>query len=294
MRMFNGLDKGDSCSKLAQALLSTYLLPFQRTLTKYNKENLVNPPNSLKLGPEITKDIKDNLTKHIVESSYFQPEYTSTKKLRDAVNKLKVMIPMLQNKIRLNTFPGRLSEYPYLPQVLVLGIFVELLDPDVLPSDYDGADTFGLVEKDKVAPKKFMEAILDKKSEENLEFTDEYIRTVIEQRNEEDRQEVLGRFKKLPDSLKALESQKKKLRIGEWAVGGSKAIYTYDEDQYVRERTKREQANQGEDEVTDELIETEIITEEEEYEIDAGYDVVDTEDHEDGLDIDQNAGGVSC
>jgi len=294
MRMFNGLDKGDSCSKLAQGLLSTYLLPFQRTLTKYNKENLVNPPNSLKLGPEITKDIKENLTKHIVESSYFQPEYTSTKKLRDAVNKLKIMIPMLQNKIRLNTFPGQLSEYPYLPQVLVLGIFVELLDPDVLPSDYDGADTFGLVEKDKVAPKKFMEAILDKKSEENLEFTDEYIRTVIEQRNEEDRQEVLGRFKKLPDSLKALESQKKKLRIGEWAVGGSKAIYTYDEDQYVRERTKREQANQGEDEVTDELIETEIITEEEEYEIDAGYDVVDTEDHEDGLDIDQNAGGVSC
>lgn len=294
MRMFNGLEKGDSCSKLAQLLLSTYLLPFQRTLTKYNKENLVNAPSSLKLGPEITKDIKEQLTKHIVEASYFEPEYNSTKKLRDTVNKLKVMIPMLQNKVRLNTFPGQLSEYPYLPQLLVLGIFIDLLDPDVLPSEYDGSDRFGLIEKDKVAPKKFMEAILDKKNEENLDFTDEYIRTVIEQRNEEDRQEVLGRFKKLPDSLKALESQKKKLRIGEWAVGGSKAIYTYDEDQYVRERTKREQANQGEDEVTDEMIETEVVTEEEEYEIDAGYDVVDTEDHEDGLDADQNAGGVSC
>lgn len=294
MRMFNGLEKGDSCSKLAQALLSTYLLPFQRTLTKYNKENLVNAPASLKLGPEITKDIKEHLTNHIVESSYFQPEYNSTKKLRDAVNKLKSMIPILQNKVRLNTFPGQLSEYPYLPQFLVLGIFIDLLDPDVLPSEYDGADGFGLVEKDRQAPKEFIQKILDKKNEENLDFTDEYIRTVIEQRSEEDRQEVLGRFKKLPDSLKALESQKKKLRIGDWAVGGSKAIYTYDEDQYVRERTKREQANQGEDEVTDEMIETEVVTEEEEYEIDAGYDVVDTEDHEDGLDVDQNAGGVSC
>jgi hypothetical protein len=201
---------------------------------------------------------------------------------------------MLQNKIRLNTFPGQLSEYPYLPRFIVLGVFVDLLDPDILPSEYEGSDKFGLIEKDKVAPKKFMEAILDKKNEENLDFTDEYIRTVIEQRSEEDRQEVLGRFKKLPDSLKALESQKKKLRIGEWAVGASKAIYTYDEDQYVRERTKREQANQGEDEVTDEMMETELVTEEEEYEIDAGYDVVDTEDHEDGLDGEKNAGGVSC
>jgi hypothetical protein len=294
LQMFKGLEKGDSCSKLAQTLLSTYLLPFQRTITKFNKENLVNPPASLKLGPEITKDIKEHLTAHIVESSYFQPEYNSTKKLRDAVNKLRVLIPFLQTKVRLNTFPGQLSEYPYLPQILVLGIFVELLDPDVLPSGYDGTDRFGLVEKDKVAPKKFMEQILEKKAEENLDFTDEYIRTIIEQRNEEERQEVLGRFKKLPDSLKALESQKKKLRIGEWSVGGSKAIYTYDEDQYVRERTKREQANQGEDEVTDEVLETEVVTEEEEYEIDAGYDVMDTEDHEDGLDIDQNAGGVSC
>ena len=56
----------------------------------------------------------------------------------------------------------------------------------------------------------------------------------------------------------------------------------------------REQANQGEDEITDEMVETEVITEEEEHEIDAGYDVVDTEDHEDGRDADQNAGGVSC
>jgi hypothetical protein len=294
VRMFTGLEKGDSCSKLAQSMLSTYLLPFQRTITKYNKENLVNPPASLKLGPEIVKDIKEQLTNHIVESSYFQPEYTSTKKLRDAVNKLKVLIPMLQNKIRLNTFPGQIYEYPYLPKFLVLGIFVDLLDSDVLPSDYDGSDSFALLEKDKQAPKEFMQKLLEKRNEENLDFTDEYIRNVIEQRNESERQEVLGRFKKLPDSLKALESQKKKLRIGEWSVGGSKAIYTYDEDQYVRERTKREQTNQGDDEVTDELIETEVVTEEEEYEIDAGYDVMDTEDHEDGLDMEQNAGGVSC
>lgn len=293
-RMFNGLEKGDSCSKLAQALLSTFLLPFQRTITKYNKENLVNPPASLKLGPNITEDIVRLLTAHIVESTYFQENYTSTKKLRDAVNKLKVLIPMLQNKVRLNTFPGQVAEYPYLAKFLVLGIFVELLDPDVLPSDYNSSDRFALVEKDKDAPKEFMQKLLERKNEENLEFTDEYIRNVIEQRNEEERQEVLGRFKKLPDSLKSLESEKKKLRIGDWAVGGSKAIYTYDEDQYVRERAQREQANKGDDEVTDEVMETEAITEEEEYEIDAGYDVVDTEDHEDGLDADQNAGGVSC
>ncbi len=295
LRMFIGLDKGDSCSKLAQSLLSTYLLPFQRTLTKYNKENLVTPPDSLKLGQAITEDIVKALTSHIVESSYFQENYTSTKKIRDAVNQLKVMIPLLQSKVRLNTFPGQLSEYPYLPQFLVLGIFTDLLNPDILPSDFDEEDSFALVENDKKAPKEFMLKILDKKKDENLDFTDEYIRNIIEQKNEEERQEILGRFKKLPESLKPLESQKKKLRIGDWAVGGSKAIYTYNEDQYVRERAQREFANQGEDEVTDEVIENEVITEEEAHEIDAGYDVADTEDHEDGFGADQESGGgVSC
>ena len=221
-QMFKGIKEGDSYSKLAQALLSYYLLPFQRAVTKFNKAKLVEPPTSLKLGPQITQDITKYLNDHIVENTYFEPEYTSTKKLKDAVNKLKVLIPIMQNKIRLNTFPGQLSQYPYLASFLVLGIFADLLDPDVLPSEYDESNSMALSEKDKAAPLNFMKRILEQKNKENLDFTDEGIRSIIEQRNEEERQAILGRFKKLPDSLKPLESEKKKLRIGDWAVGGSK------------------------------------------------------------------------
>ena len=129
-------------------------------------------------------------------------------------------------------------------------------------------------------------------NKESLDFTNEQIREIIQQRDEEDRRGILGRFKKLDDSMKRLESEKKKLRIGDWAVG--KSIYTYEEDQYVREKTQREQIKKADDEITDMDAEIEVVGEEEVYEADMGYDVADENDHEDVGDAGENAGGVSC
>ncbi len=291
--LFKGIEEGASASKLAQGLHSNFLIPIQRALTKHKKEILLKVPESLKLGPNITDDILKILDKHFIEGE-FEEEYNSYRKLKDARNSLAALIPILQNKVRVNTVVGGLAGYADLISFLVLGIFVELLDPNVLPTDYVPKPP-SQEDKDKEELKSFIQTILESMQEESLDFTDQKIREIIEQRSEEDRQTILGRIKKLPDSMKSIELTKKKLGMGDWAVGGTKAIYTYNEDQYVRERTQREQANKGEDEVNDEEpIDEEALGEEDEYEMDAGYDVIDTEDHEDGADADENAGGLSC
>ena len=293
-KLFGGIDTGESTSKLAQALHSVFLLPFQRAITKQNKEVLLTIPKSLKLGEKISKDIRLGLNAHIVEGD-FHEDYNSRRKLEDAVKSLSAIIPILQNKMRITTLVGGIAAYADLTSFLVYGIFYDLYNPGVLPTGYV-AKPRSQEDDDIKRLQTFMKTIFETMRREDLDFTDKKIREIIEQRSEEERQNILGRFKKLPDNLRSLESQKKKLGIGEWSVGGKKSIYTYDEEQYVRESLQREQANKKEDDVTDEqMMGEEGVAEEEEIdEADAGYDVMDTEDHDDVADAGENAGGVSC
>jgi hypothetical protein len=210
------------------------------------------------------------------------------------VNSLSALIRILQNKMRITTLVGGIAAYENLVAFLVFGIFHDLLDNDVMPTGYVRKPP-AEEKNDMEELRKFIKEIFDTMRKEDLDFTDKKIREIIEQRNEEDRQNILGRFKKLPDSLRSLESQKKKLGIGEWSVGGKKSIYTYDEEQYVRESLQREQANRKDDDINDEqMMGDEVPTEEEIDEADAGYDMVDTEDHEDVADAGENAGGLIC
>jgi hypothetical protein len=197
--------------------------------------------------------------------------------------------------MRITTLVGGIAAYENLVAFLVFGIFHDLYNPDVLPTGYVAKPPSHEAD-DMKRLRTFMKTIFETMRKEDLDFTDKKIREIIEQRSEEERQNILGRFKKLPDNLRSLESQKKKLGIGEWSVGGKKSIYTYDEEQYVRESMQREQANKKEDEITDEQMmgEDEVEEEDEIDEADAGYDVMDTEDHEDVADAGENAGGVSC
>ncbi len=293
-RMFSGINAGDSPAKLAQTLHSVFLLPFQRATTKLKKEILLSIPKSLKLQGKIVEDIEKGLDSHIVEGE-FNEAYNSYRRLKDAVTSLSTIIPILQNKLRVTTLVGGMAAYENIVSFLVLGIFNDLLDPSVEPTGYETKAPLE-EKKDMESLKTFMKKIFDNMAQENLDFTDKKIREIIEQRSEEDRQNILGRFKKLPDSLRSLESQKKKLGIGEWSVGGKKSIYTYDEDQYARESLQREQAKKKDDDINDEEMqgEDEAPPEDEVDEADAGYDMMDTEDHEDVADAGENAGGVSC
>jgi hypothetical protein len=50
---------------------------------------------------------------------------------------------------------------------------------------------------------------------------------------------VIHKFDRLTPEEKAVELMNKKLGTGDWAVGGTKVIRLYNEDQYERERVQR-------------------------------------------------------
>ena len=85
-------------------------------------------------------------------------------------------------------------------------------------------------------------AQLDKFNNEKLSFDAKEIASRIEARNEKERSNIINKFDKMSDEEKKIELMKKKLGLGDWAVGGTKLIYAYDKDYYDLEREKRIEA----------------------------------------------------
>jgi hypothetical protein len=74
---------------------------------------------------------------------------------------------------------------------------------------------------------------------EGLNFTPDQIRDMINRRNDIEKTSFINRFDRLTPEQKRIELMKKRLGLGEWAVGGTKAIYAHNPEMYERERVQR-------------------------------------------------------
>jgi hypothetical protein len=83
---------------------------------------------------------------------------------------------------------------------------------------------------------------LNKYRKERLSYDDKQLREIIAIRNEKERTNIIAEFDKMTQEERAVELTMKRLGMGRWAVGGTKAIYAYDPEHYDRERIERERA----------------------------------------------------
>jgi hypothetical protein len=67
---------------------------------------------------------------------------------------------------------------------------------------------------------------------EQLNYNDDQIKIMIEDRTEREKQHVLGRIKNMNPDERMVEMRNKKLGLGRYAVGGSEKIYKYDVEQF--------------------------------------------------------------
>jgi hypothetical protein len=65
---------------------------------------------------------------------------------------------------------------------------------------------------------------------------------MIAERNEKEKANIIKKMSDMSRSGKDIEKLKIKFGIGEYAVGGTKAIYAYDQDRYDIEREQRAEA----------------------------------------------------
>jgi len=185
------------------------------------------------------EDINNALQAHfayMIPLSKQVKDYTRLK-LEEAKKNLAAVLPIIQNEIRAMLVPGGQSAIPYIVGSLLLGILMEFVNPNVVPSDR-GA-TGGAFEPTARVPLNILEICLGRFEVEGMNFTDEQIRNMIAQRIEAEKMTFINRLDKLTPEEKKVELMKKRLGLGEWAVGGTKAIFSLDPDQYERERVQR-------------------------------------------------------
>lgn len=137
--------------------------------------------------------------------------------------------------------PGGKQTYEYLLKLFLFAPLANFADPSILPMARD-AEAPSHVEPGALFPAKFVSEMLNRFKFEGLALTPEQIREMIAARKEEEKANILRTMTKMSRAEKDISMIQMKLGIGDWAVGGTKAIYAYDADQYDKEKDQRAKA----------------------------------------------------
>jgi hypothetical protein len=147
-----------------------------------------------------------------------------------------------KERIHPGIFPGRDYSLKWIQKAIVYSLINFLVDPSIFVATPSG----GVADQQGTSTQKLMELVatsLEKFNNEQISYNDDQLREMIMIRNEKEKADVISNmFDKKSDDEKAVELVKKQLGIGRWAVGGTKAIWGYDIDQYEREREDRARA----------------------------------------------------
>jgi hypothetical protein len=130
----------------------------------------------------------------------------------------------------------------YILRSFLMGPIYRYLDPHFIPPMYDEEDDGS---GDKMNIKLLYQALtqaLTKFHRGSHVPSEEEIRIQLEQRQEAENQKFLKRLDKMTKERRQVELTLKKFGMGEWAVGGTKAIRQYDPERYENERVERAQA----------------------------------------------------
>lgn len=153
---------------------------------------------------------------------------------RVIINKLELLRPL--------QIPGGIQTYEYFLKFCLYTPLGNFVDPNTLPIAQGLESPPSQVEPQALFPAKFISDMLTRFKEEGLKLTPEQIREMIAKRNEMEKANILKKMTDMPRAAKDIAKIQMKLGLGDWAVGGTKAIYAYDADRYDVERDQRAQA----------------------------------------------------
>lgn len=153
---------------------------------------------------------------------------------RSILQKLETLRPL--------QIPGGIQTYEYFLKFCLYSPIANFVDPNTLPIAQDTEAPGSHVEQQAMFPAKFISEMVNRFKEEGLSLTPEQIREMIAKRNEAEKANILRKMTDMPRAQKDIAKIQMKLGIGEWAVGGTKAIYAYDKERYDIERDQRAEA----------------------------------------------------
>jgi len=222
-----------------EAIRTYFLVPFQRLVTGFHTKSL-RVQKSYKLGLGTEQDINKIIDSHLEYMATLAKRASgfTLHKMKWAHKRLVDALTILKSSIRSSYIPGGDVGLPFIITALIGGIIVEFMNPNVVPQDMD-EEAAASIDTGARAPIQIVDVCLQKMRLEGTNFTEEQIREMITRRDTIEKMSFIKRFDDLTPEAKAVEKMKKKLGLGDWAVGGTNVIYAYNPDQYEREREQR-------------------------------------------------------
>ena len=227
-----------SPTQVVESVRTYFLVPFQRLVLGFKPETL-KVQKIYNLPKDIEDTVNSGLESHLAYLNALKKTvkgYTEIK-LKQAVKQLQAALKMIQQNIRGQLLPGGAVAAGHIVGMLITGILAEFINPNIIPEGVSG--TGGAIEATARVPLNILEVCLSRLQLEGLNLTEDEIRDLISLRNDAEKIIFVTRQEKMTPEEKKADLMMKRLGLGQWAVGGTKAVYTLDPDQLDREREQR-------------------------------------------------------
>jgi hypothetical protein len=238
--VFDSIEKGGAGS-IVRFLQAYILVP----ISQFTSRNAPNPrvPQSWGLSRQHQQDVTGFLTEHRSYLLKFNKVGVTPwlkAKVETLIAQIRPILDIMET-LRPMQIPGGKQTYDYFLKFCLYAPLANFADPDILPIARD-AEAPSQLEPEALFPARFVSEMLNRFKVEGLKLTPEQIRELIAARKEEEKSNILRTMTKMSRAEKDISKIQMKLGLGDWAVGGTKAIYAYDPEQYDKEKDQRARA----------------------------------------------------
>lgn len=233
-----------SPTEVKSQLVTYFISPLQRALNGYGAKQLKKVLTDYNISGKHKEDVERFLTEHYGNLRDYRESFRGPllqAKANELIDKLAAINKILDN-LRVGLVQvGGVRVVRYIIRAMLIGAFSEYVNPNREAGAAAGAAASS--REDSVANVGDSLRILKECAEwyrrEAKKYSDQEIRELITSRNEKEKLQFVNEIATMTKEMKAIEKLKKKLGLGKWAVGGTKAVYAYDKDRYDYEREER-------------------------------------------------------
>ena len=235
----------ESPESIFNILLSYFVVPAERLVKgKIDIVDYLVGIEQLKLGKSHETEIESMLTKHMGDLLNLERDVYGIRKLENYVTTMSKFLSMshdlrasrLRSKFITMSLEGSVLFLNKVIRIFTISILANLIDPDIRAIDAAGNRIGGDIGNSQSFLESFVKITLRQYMNEHLVYNPTLIKKKIEEANEMEHQRFIDYLDKLTPAEKKIEMTKKKLGIGMWAIGGTKATFQYDPDHWERNR----------------------------------------------------------
>lgn len=236
-----------SPTELRSHVITYFITPFQRAQTDPPRfvANLKSVYPDYELSPDHRAEITTYLTDHYRFHTKFGDIFTTNPSLAaratELIHRLSAIIEILSN-LRLSLVQvGGAAVFQHLLRAMILGCFAEYIDMEHIPIATVSITGPDVTVSGTTQFRKVLMECIAQYNREAKKYSETEIRELLAKRVEREKMMFIQRLDKMPKGEKQLALWRKQHGVGEWAVGGTDAIWKYDWDRWSAEKLEREQ-----------------------------------------------------